>query len=55
MKETLTFKICEMTVYDNYVVNVIKEGITVTPDLNDILLKVTVLLSSQRISSCKYN
>jgi hypothetical protein len=41
MKETLTFKICEMTVYDNYVVNVIKEGITVTPDLNDILLKVT--------------
>lgn len=41
MKETLNFYFGQMTIYNNYVVTVMKEGITVTPDYNETLLKVT--------------
>lgn len=41
MKESLTFDFCEMTIYDNYVVVVMKEGITVTPEHNKVLVDVT--------------
>ncbi|WP_296384167.1 hypothetical protein [Winogradskyella sp.] len=41
MKEILNFDFCDMTVYDNYVVVVIKEGVNVTPHYNDVLIEVT--------------
>jgi len=41
MKETLNFDFCTMTIYNNYVVTVMKEGVNVTPDYNDVLLEVT--------------
>ena len=41
MQKTLVFNFCEMTIYNNYIVNVIKEGETITPDYNDLLLDVT--------------
>lgn len=41
MKEILTFDFCEMTIYNNYVVTVIKEGANILPNYNDVLLEVT--------------
>ncbi len=41
MKETLTFDFCEMTIYSNYVVTVMKEGVNVVPKHNEVLLKIT--------------
>ena len=41
MKETLTFNFCEMTIYSNYVVVVMKEGVNITPEYNDVLVEVT--------------
>ncbi len=40
MKETLTFDFCDMTIYDNYLVVVIKEGINIKPKYNDVLVEV---------------
>lgn len=40
MRETLTFDFCEITIYDNYVVVVVKEGITLTPKHNKELLAI---------------
>ncbi|WOD43842.1 hypothetical protein [Hwangdonia lutea] len=37
MKTTLTFSIATIDVYDNYVVSIIKEGVTVTMESNKIL------------------
>lgn len=41
MKKILNFKFGHMTIYNNYVVTVMKEGITVTPNYNEELVKVT--------------
>lgn len=41
MKETLTFDFCDMTIYDNYIVVVMKEGVNITPKHNDVLVQVT--------------
>lgn len=41
MKEILTFDFCDMSIYDNYVVVVMKEGVNITPDHNEILVQVT--------------
>ncbi|MBO6881764.1 hypothetical protein [Winogradskyella sp.] len=41
MKESLTFDFCDMTIYDHYVVVVMKEGVNITPDYNEILVEVT--------------
>lgn len=41
MKEILTFDFCDMTIYDNYILVVIKEGVNVIPKHNDVLVEVT--------------
>ncbi|MFC0605808.1 hypothetical protein [Winogradskyella pulchriflava] len=41
MKETLTFDFCDITIYDNYLVTVIKEGENILPEYNTILVEVT--------------
>jgi len=41
MKEVLAFDFCDMTVYNNYVVVVIKEGVNLTPQHNNVLVEVT--------------
>ncbi|WP_299520857.1 hypothetical protein [Winogradskyella sp.] len=48
MKETLTFDFCDMTIYDNYLVVVIKEGTDITPEYNGILLEVADAYYSHR-------
>ena len=40
MKEILTFDFCDITVYDNYIVVVMKEGVNITPDYNSVLLEI---------------
>ena len=40
MKESLTFDFCNMTIYDNYIITVINEGITLLEKHNSILIKV---------------
>ena len=41
MKESLTLDFCDMAIYDNYVVVVMKEGVNITPDYSEILVEVT--------------
>jgi hypothetical protein len=41
MKETLSFNFCDMSIYNNYLVVVIKEGVNITPDHNKVLVEVT--------------
>ncbi len=41
MKETLSFDFCDMSIYSNYLVVVMKEGVNITPDHNIVLLEVT--------------
>jgi hypothetical protein len=41
MKETLTFDFCDMSIYDNYLVVVIKEGVNITTVHNSVLVEVT--------------
>ena len=40
MKETLSFDFCDMSIYDNYLVVIIKEGVNITPKYNSVLLEV---------------
>lgn len=40
MTDLLKFDFCEMHIYDNYLIVVMNEGITVTPDQNQVLLNV---------------
>ncbi|MBC2845289.1 hypothetical protein [Winogradskyella flava] len=48
MKVSLTFDFCDMTIYDNYLVVVIKEGVNITPDHNSVLLEVTEMYFSDK-------
>lgn len=41
MKETLNFDFCTMSIYDNYLVVVMKEGVNITPNHNNVLVEVT--------------
>jgi len=41
MKEVLTFNFCKMSIYDNYVVVIVNEGINITPKHNSVLVEVT--------------
>ena len=41
MKATLTFDFCKMSIYDNYLVVVIKEGVNLIPNHNNVLIEVT--------------
>jgi len=41
MKEILTFDFCDMTIYDNYLVVVVKEGIHIVPEHNNVLIEIT--------------
>ncbi len=41
MKETLTLDFCDITIYDNYMVVVMKEGMDITPDYNSVLVEIT--------------
>ncbi|WP_339757358.1 hypothetical protein [uncultured Winogradskyella sp.] len=41
MNKTLTFDFCKMSIYDNYVVVVINEGVNLTPNHNSVLVEVT--------------
>jgi len=48
MKVSLTFDFCDMTIYDKYLVVVIKEGVNITPDHNSVLLEVTEMYFSDK-------
>ncbi|MFP4845937.1 hypothetical protein [Winogradskyella sp. PE311] len=41
MKESLKFDFCDMTIYDNYLVVVVKEGVNLTPEHNNVLIQIT--------------
>lgn len=41
MKEVLNFDFCKISVYNNYIVVVINEGVNITPSHNSTLIKVT--------------
>ncbi|MCT4630052.1 hypothetical protein [Winogradskyella sp.] len=43
MKDSLTFDFCDMMIYDNYIVTIIKEGVNITPDHNEILEEVAIM------------
>ncbi|WP_179345159.1 hypothetical protein [Winogradskyella ursingii] len=38
MKESLTFDFCEISIYDNYLIVEMSEGVTVTPEKNEFLV-----------------
>jgi hypothetical protein len=40
MTDVLKYDFCTMHIYDNYMIVVINEGVTVTPEHNDVLLNV---------------
>ena len=48
MKETLTFDFCDMTIYDNYLVTVMKEGMNVTPEYHDVLVEIAHMYYSEK-------
>ncbi|WP_256867521.1 hypothetical protein [Winogradskyella forsetii] len=39
-KEILHYDFCDMSIYDNYLVVVIKEGVNVTPKHNSVLVEI---------------
>ncbi len=41
MKAALTFDFCKMSIYNNYVVVVMNEGVNITPEHNTVLIEVT--------------
>lgn len=40
MSKELTYPFGKVTIYDNYLITVMNEGITVTPNLNDVLANI---------------
>ena len=40
MRDSLTFDFCDITIFDYYLVVVMKEGMNITPDYNDILVGI---------------
>lgn len=41
MTETLSFDFCDISIFDNYLIVVMKEGVNITPDYNAILENIT--------------
>lgn len=41
MKATLSFDFCDMSIYNNYLVVIMKEGVNITPKHNSVLIEVT--------------
>ncbi|MBF8150048.1 hypothetical protein ITJ86_09085 [Winogradskyella sp. F6397] len=41
MNETLNFDFCNMTIYDHYVIVVVNEGVIVSTEHNNTLIKIT--------------
>ncbi|REE08181.1 hypothetical protein DFQ09_10857 [Winogradskyella pacifica] len=41
MIKKLTFIFGELTIYDNYVLAVMKEGVTISPNYNDVLIDIS--------------
>ena len=41
MKKSLTLEFCDLTVYDNYLVVVMNEGVNITPKHNNVLIDLT--------------
>ena len=41
MEETLSFDFCTITLHENFVVVVMKEGVNITPDYQDVFIEVT--------------
>ena len=41
LKESITFDFCKMSIYDNYLVVVVNEGVNITPEHNNVLLEIT--------------
>lgn len=48
MKETLTFDFCDMTIYDKYLVVVMKEGVHIVPEHNEVLIEVANTYYSEK-------
>lgn len=48
MKETLKLNFCEITMYENYVIVVVNEGVIVTAKLNAELVKIAEAYYSNR-------
>ncbi len=40
MTDILKFDFCEMHIHDNYVVTIMNEGVTITPEHNQVLINV---------------
>ena len=40
MTDVLKYDFCTMHIYDNYMIVIISEGVTVTPEHNNVLLNV---------------
>ena len=40
MKETLTLDFCDITIYSNYIVVVMKEGVSIVPSHNTVLVDI---------------
>lgn len=40
MKDTLNFDFCTLTVYNNHVISVINEGVSLRPEHNDVLTQI---------------
>ncbi len=40
MEDELKFDFCDMYIYDNYMVAIMNEGVTITPEHNEILLNI---------------
>ncbi|MDN3492992.1 hypothetical protein [Winogradskyella bathintestinalis] len=41
MKEKLHYEFCDISVYDNYIIVVMKEGVILTPSYNNVLAEIT--------------
>lgn len=48
MRDSLTFDFCDMTIYDNCVVVIMKEGVNIKPEHNKMLVEVTETYFSDR-------
>ncbi len=40
MEDELKFDFCDMQIYDHYMITIMKEGVTITPEHNKVLLNI---------------
>ena len=48
MEDELKFDFCDMHIYDNYMVTIMKEGVTITPNHNKVLLNIVDTYYSEK-------